>query len=394
MAYNDGKKGSVLLDSLIDIKPVNSPKQLKLFLDLPYSLHKGDPNWRAPLRFERAAQLNPRKNPAAKPITYQFFLAYKDGQPVGRIAAFINAAHDAHYKDNAGFFGYLDSARDPKVIPALLKAAEDWVAAKGRDKIFGPAMWSVNEECGLLIDGFDTPPSVLMPYGRPDYQTSVEGYGFTKAVDMYAYMQDLHAGYPRSRIIQAMVGYAESNPSLTWRKLDKSNFLADIKIAMDIFNDAWSGNWGFIPFTPEQIIHTAKEMKPILVHDAFWIGCIDNKPVAYVCMIPDINEAAKGFDGRLLPFNWAKFLWRLKVRKIKRLRLPLMGLRREWHNKRKGVALTTKICEMAYAGARDNGYTHCELSWILEDNEGMKGICDQAQAVHYKTYRMYQKTID
>ena len=382
-----------MADAQIDIIAVETRKQHKQFLDLPYTLHKADPNWRAPLRFERAAQLDPKKNPAAKPITVQFFLAYKKGQCLGRIAAFLNASHDDHYKDNAGFFGYLDSAADSQITQALLSAAEDWVKSKGRDKIIGPAQWSVNEECGLLIDGFDTPPAVLMPYGRPDYKTSVEAAGFTKVVDMYAYMSDLHAGYPRSRIVKALVGYAEKTPSLTWRKLDTKNFVEDIKIAMDIFNDAWSENWGFIPFTPEQILHTAKEMKPILVRDTFWIGFIDEQPVAYVCMIPDINEAAKGFDGRLLPFNWAKFVWRLKVRKIKRLRLPLMGLRREWHNKRKGVSLTTKICELAYAGARDNGYTHCELSWILEDNEGMKAICDQAQAVHYKTYRMYEKTI-
>jgi len=382
-----------LADAQIDIIAVQTRKQHKQFLDLPYTLHKADPNWRAPLRFERAAQLDPKKNPAAKPITVQFFLAYKNGKCLGRIAAFLNASHDDHYKDNAGFFGYLDSAADSQITQALLSAAEDWVKSKGRDKIIGPAQWSVNEECGLLIDGFDTPPAVLMPYGRPDYKTSFEAAGFTKVVDMYAYMSDLHAGYPRSRIVKALVGYAEKTPSLTWRKLDTKNFVEDIKIAMDIFNDAWSENWGFIPFTPEQILHTAKEMKPILVRDTFWIGFIDERPVAYVCMIPDINEAAKGFDGRLLPFNWAKFVWRLKVRKIKRLRLPLMGLRREWHNKRKGVSLTTKICELAYAGARDNGYTHCELSWILEDNEGMKAICDQAQAVHYKTYRMYEKTI-
>ncbi|MEP1230980.1 MAG: hypothetical protein ABJG88_09925 [Litorimonas sp.] len=382
-----------MASSKIDIHAVETRKQVKAFLNLPYTLYKNEPNWRAPLRFERAAQVDPRKNPAAKPITHQFFLAYKDGQLLGRVAAFINASHDAHYNDNAGFFGYLDTVADSEITRALLAAAEEWVKSQGRDKIFGPAQWSVNEECGLLIDGFDTPPAILMPYGRPDYQTSVEEYGFEKVVDLYAYMSDLHAGYPRSRIIQALVGYADKTPSLTWRRLDKSNFVEDIKIAMDIFNDAWSENWGFIPFTPEQILHTAKEMKPIIVHDSFWIGSIDDKPVAYVCMIPDINEVAKGFNGRLLPFNWARFLWRLKVRKVKRLRLPLMGLRREWHNKRKGVALTTKICELAYAGGRDNGYTHCELSWILEDNDGMKAICDQAQAEHYKTYRMYQKSI-
>lgn len=377
----------------IEIIPVTTQVQKSTFLDVPYKIYKNDPHWRAPLRFERKHQIDPRKNPAAKPITYQFYLAYKDGKLAGRIAAFLNAAHEAHYKDNIGFFGYLDSIVDPEVTQALLEVASDWVRAKGRDKICGPAQWSVNEECGLLIDGFDTPNCVLMPHGRPDYQASVEAVGFTKVVDMYAYMSDLHAGYPRQKIIQSLVSYSDRTPSLTWRKLDMKNFVQDIEIAMDIFNDAWSENWGFIPFTQEQILHMAKEMKPILVKDTFWIGYIDGKPVSYVCMIPDINDAARGFNGKLLPFNWAKLIWRLKVRKTKRLRLPLMGLRREFHNKRKGVAITTKICELAYAGARDNGYTHCELSWILEDNIGMKAICDQAKAVHYKTYRIYKKAL-
>lgn len=377
----------------INIITADSKALQKQFLALPYKIYKDAAHWRAPLRFERAAQINPKANPNAKPITAQFFLAFKGQSCVGRVAAFINVDHDAIYNDGAGFFGYLDTIEDKSVTQALLKAAQDWLLAQGRKKIIGPAQWSVNEECGLLIDGFDTPPAILMPFGRPDYQQSVEGFGFTKAVDLYAYMSDLHAGYPRSKLIQSMVNYADKSQRLTWRRLDKKNFIEDIKLAMDIFNDAWSDNWGFIPYSAEQILHMAKEMKPLLIQDAFWIGFIDDKPITFVCMIPDINAAAHGFNGYLLPFNWARFIWRLKVNKIKRLRLPLMGMRREWHNKRMGVALTTRICELAYEGARNNGYTHCELSWILEDNEGMKAICDQASAQHYKTYRMYEKNI-
>ena len=376
----------------IDIIEVSTASDEKRFLSFPYDLYKNSPNWRAPLRFERQQQINPEKNPGA-PTNRQLFLAVADNQVVGRIAAFILEKHDAQYSDNTGFFGYFDCVDDPAVAKSLLSSAETWLRTAGHSRMVGPSQWSVNEECGLLIDGFDTPPVMMMPFGRPDYQTYCESFGLIKAVDMYAYQAELAAGYPRSKFLQSLLKYAQSNKSIKWRKLDKKSFRDDVDLVMDIFNDAWSENWGFLPFSDDQIEHMAKEIKPLIFEDGFWIGYIDDVPAAYIWMVPDLNALTKGLEGKLLPFGWAKLAWRLKVSGVKQARIPLMGLRKTHQNTRKGLALVAQLCETVFAAGREKGFTHCELSWILEDNKGMIGICEEAAATRYKTYRMYEKNI-
>ncbi|RKQ71552.1 hypothetical protein DES40_0877 [Litorimonas taeanensis] len=374
------------------VKSVETKAELKVFLDLPYSLYRADSNWRAPLRFERSEQFSVKKNPGA-PTERALFLAYHGAKCVGRIAAFINEYHDEHCNDNAGFFGYLDCAVTEGLTETLLKSAEDWLISKGRQQMIGPAQWSVNEECGLLIEGFDTPPVVMMPYGRPDYKTAYESFGLLKATDMFAFQADLSAGYPRSKFLQSLLNYADKNKSITWRSLDMSKFRQEVDLIMDIFNDAWSENWGFVPFSDEQISHMAKEIRPLIFKEGLWIGYIDGEPAAFICMIPDLNELTKGLNGKLLPFGWAKLVWRLKVSGAKQSRIPLMGLRKKHQNTRKGLSLVAQLCETVFAAGRVKGFTHCELSWILEDNEGMIGICEQAAAQAYKTYRMYKKDL-
>ena len=377
----------------LKIIPVKTKAEVKAFLDLPYDLYRGDENWRAPLRFERKDHMSPDKNPTLKSISDQKFLAMRGGNCVGRIAAFVNSAHQDQHNDSAGHFGLWDCEDNVETGGALLDAAETWLKDQGALKVIGPCNWSVNEETGLLVDGFDTPPVVLMPFGKPYYQPLLENAGFEKAVDMYAFQADLHAGYPRPRQTQMMVKLAEKDKRVSFRKVDLKDFKSEISLSMGIFNDAWSENWGFIPFTDDQIDHMAKDMKPLIDPDLFLIGEIDGKPVAFLTMIPDINTAAHGLDGKLLPFGFAKFLYRLKVKGVKQARIPLMGLRKEWHNKRQGLGLIAQLCETVFANARDKGFTHCELSWILEDNQSMIRICEQAAAQKYKTYRMYEKQL-
>ncbi len=364
----------------------------KRFLAVPYSLYENDPHWRAPLRFERKEQLSPEKNPGA-PTNRKLFLAVSGEEVVGRIAAFTLEKQDALYNDETGFFGYFDCIPDDTIAQKLLEAAEKWLNTLGRRRMVGPSQWSVNEECGLLIDGFDTPPAVMMPYGRSDYQTYCENFGLTKAVDMYAYQAELSAGYPRSKFLQSLLSYAERNKSIRWRHLDKRNFRGEVDLVMDIFNDAWSENWGFLPFSEDQIEHMAKEIKPLIFEKGLWVGYIDDEPAAYIWMIPDLNELTKGLDGKLLPFGWAQLVWRLKVSGATQARIPLMGLRKVHQNTRKGLALVAQLCEKVFEAGREKGFTHCELSWILEDNAGMIGICEEASATRYKTYRMYEKKI-
>ncbi len=380
------------MTDFVDILSVETKDQQRQFLGLPYVLYKSDPYWRAPLRFERGEQILIEKNPGA-PKDRALFLAKKDEKIIGRIAAFINTSHDAQYSDNTGFFGYFDCVNDIETSQALLSAAENWLKVKGRGRIVGPSQWSVNEECGLLVDGFETPPVMMMPYGQPHYQRDIEAFGFQKAVDMFAFQAELAAGYPRSKFLQSLLSYAERNTSIRWRSLEVPNFRAEVDLVMDIFNDAWSENWGFIPFSDAQISHMAKEIKPIIFKEGLWIGYIDDEPAAYIWMVPDLNELSHGLDGKLLPFGWAKLVWRLKVKGAKQARIPLMGLRKKYQNTRKGLALVAQLCETVFAAGRDKGFTHCELSWILEDNEGMISICEQAAAKRYKTYRMYEKAI-
>lgn len=381
------------MDASINIIRVEDPEQIKQFLALPYDIYKGDPNWAPPLRLERKDQLDPLKNPAAKDLDRQLFLAKRQGKRVGRIAAFINPAHDQQHDPATAFFGYFDCIDDAQISSRLLDEAESWALGKGRSRLIGPAQWGVNEEVGLLVDGFDTPNVVLMPYGRPYYKDFVEAAGFTKAVDMLAFQADLNAGYPRPKMTKMMVDYATRSESVKWRKLDPKNFTRDIEYAMEVFNDAWSENWNFLPFPDDAIQHLAKEMKPLISPDLFYLGYIDGELAAFLCMLPDLNELARGFDGKLLPFNWAKLIYRLKTGKTKQARVPLMGLRKKYHNTRKGLGLIAALCETSFEAARQKGFTHCELSWILEDNEGMISICEQASATPYKTYRMYEKRI-
>ncbi len=363
------------------------------FLALPYTLYKGEPQWRAPLRFERKDQFSKAKNPAVAGVTRQLFLAKRDGVIVGRIAAFINHAHQAQHKDGAGHFGYFDCEAAPSTGAALLEAAQNWLTSQNCSKMIGPSQWSVNEECGLLIDGFDTPPVLMMPYGRADYQDMLDAAGFEKAIDMYAFQADLSAGYPRPRQTQMMLRIADKDPDIVIRPMRSRQFNQEVDLVMDIFNDAWSENWGYVPFSQAEVKHMAKEIRPIIFKEGLWVGEIKGEAVAYVWMVPDINEAIAGLDGKLLPLGWAKLVHRLKIKGVKQARIPLMGLRKEWHNTKKGLAIVAALCEKVFEEGRKKGFTHCELSWILEDNHGMIRICEQAEAVAYKTYRMYEKEL-
>ena len=380
--------------SPVEILPVEGKAMTRRFLAVPDAVYASDEHWRPQLSFERAAHLDPTKNPGAASVkNRQLFLAMRGGQDIGRIAAFTNPAHNAHSKSNDGFFGFFDCVAEAPIGMALLDAAETWLRSRNVDKMIGPAQWSVNEECGLLIDGFDTPPVVMMPHGHAAYKEMIEAQGFAKATDMLAFQAELAAGYPRPKMTQMMVKAAERNKDITIRPMRPSKFRDEVDVVMGVFNDAWSENWGFVPFSDDQISHMAKEIKPIMFKEGLWVGEYKGEPIAYIWMIPDLNEAIRDLKGSLFPFGWAKLLWRLKVSGVKQARIPLMGLRKKYHNTRAGLSIVAALCETVFEAARQKGFTHCELSWVLEDNPGMISICEQASAKAYKTYRMYEKTL-
>ncbi|MEZ5920619.1 MAG: hypothetical protein R3C60_04620 [Parvularculaceae bacterium] len=378
------------LTPAITVEEVTGPAGRKAFIaagKIPFS---DDPNFVAPLEFEIDARLNPKANPALKGADMALFIAKKDGRVAGRISAFINPLHNDHYKEKTGHFGFLDAIDDPQVFAALLNAAEDWMRARGMTKIAGPFSFSVNEECGLLIDGFDTPPYVMMPHGRQWYQRHVEAGGYAKAMDMFALRY-----IPRRQFIpekrMKFIERALKSPKVNIRLIDFKRFNEEIATLVDIYADAWSDNWGFVPMTEEQVAHMAKELRPILEPYNVIFCEYDGEPVAFGLVLPNVMEAVKEFDGKLLPFNWAKLLWRLKVKKLSQARMPLMGVRKKLHGKPVGAAFAYKIIEMVNSANMDNGVTASELSWILEINKDMLNMLIDLGGEIYKTYRIYER---
>lgn len=377
----------------LDIRPVASDARgRKAFMDAGRPAFIGDPNYVQPLYFEMGARLDPAKNPALQGADHQLFIATRNGRVVGRIAAIVNPLHIDRYQDGCGHFGFLDGEDDPALFAALLNTAADWLRARGMTRMAGPFSFTINEEAGLLIDGFDTPPYFMMPHGRPWYGAHVEAAGLAKAMDMYALEWIPRRDFiPQKRL--RFVERALSNPKVSIRHFDFSNFLDDVQTMVSIFNDAWSDNWNFIPFTPEQAAHMAQELKP-LISDYNTVICeFDGEPVAFGLVLPDINHAIRDFDGKLLPLNWAKFLYRLKIKGIPRARMPLMGVRQSFQGKPVGAAFAYKIIEMVNTANIDRGLEASELSWILENNPAMLNMLTEMGARIYKTYRVYERAL-
>ncbi len=378
----------------IMVSEATSRQDRGAFIDLPYRAYHDMPSWRAPLRFERKAQIDPKHNPGLAGVDHALLLARRDGQVVGRIAAIVNARHLDIYNDATGQFGFFDTLTpDPDVVAALITAAEDWLRARGMTRITGPFSFSINEESGLLVDGFDTPPMVMMPHGRPDYAPALESLGFTKAMDLYAFLHEFEEEYHIPPMVKRWKKSFESNPALSIRPLDMKNFKADIALVMDMFNDAWSENWGFIPFSAEQITTMAQELKPLIRSDSLMIALIDGEPAGFTFFLPDINEITEGLNGHILPFGWVQLLYRLKLRGPKRARLPLAGLRRKYHKTRKGMMAMAGSFEAAFAAQHAQGVRAVEASWILETNRDLLNLVDLYEMKRYKTYRVYEKAL-
>lgn len=378
----------------VSVRRVESAAERRAFLELPFRAYRHLPEWRAPLRYERAAQIDPKRNPALAQMPHELLLAWRGGEPVGRIAAFINPAHLSRHNDQTGHFGFLDTlTEDDEAVAALMKAAETWLRWKGMLRIAGPFNFSVNEECGLLVDGFDTPPVMMMLHGRPDYAPALERIGYSKTIDMHAYMIRMGETFEPPQIASRLIESFNRDPRLRIRNLDSRNYEREINEILDIFDDAWSENWGFVPFGKAEITHMAKELKPLISPDHLWIGMIDNEPACFALVLPDILEAADGLDGRLLPFGWVQFLHRLKISGTKTARIPLAGMRRKFHKTRRGVQTMAATCSQALSAQHARGVRKIEASWVLETNTNLVNIISLFDAPKYKTYRIYGKCL-
>jgi hypothetical protein len=373
----------------LQVLKVEGKSALNDFIRLPWSLYTDDPMWVPPLLLERRMHLSP-KNPYFEHAKFCSWITYRKGKPVGRISAQIDRLHIDRYQDATGFFGMLESEDNSLTFRALLGTAENWLRNQGMQRISGPFNLSINQELGLLVDGFDTPPSLMMGHARPYYADRIEQDGYQKEKDLLAYIinTNIKMTATAKRITARMKG------RIHIRKLQKSDFVNELKIIRNIFNDAWSQNWGFTPWTEAEFEHLGKDLKMLADEELVKIAEVDGKPAAFVVLLPNINEIIQDLNGRLLPFGWFKILWRLKVKYPNSARIPLMGVRSQYHDSLMGAALAFGVIAGLQQPVLKRGIKKVELSWILEDNMGMRNIIESTNGRVYKTYRIYTKELN
>ncbi|WP_313682688.1 N-acetyltransferase [Pantoea sp.] len=374
---------------MIRIEKVQGKSELKNFINFPSTLYPDDPNWIEPLYLEREEHLS-KKNPGTEHIEWQAWVAKKGDEVVGRITAQIDSLHRDLYGNDTGHFGMIDAIDDPEVFSALFAAAEDWLKSKGASKITGPFSLNINQESGLLIDGFDTPPSALMTHGKPYYAANVENQGYEKGIDLIAYwMKRTDLNFSRS--LTKLMGQVREK--VTIRCIDRKKFGEEMQVLREIFNSGWQNNWGFVPFTEHEFATMGDQLKFLVPDDMIYIAEVDSVPCAFIVGLPNINEAIEGLNGRLLPFGWAKLLWRLKVSGVRTARVPLMGVRQEYQFSRMGPIIALLLIEALRDPFAKRNIDALEMSWILETNTGMRTILEKIGAAPYKTYRLYEKAL-
>ena len=374
----------------IAVRPVASKADTKAFIALAYRLNAGDPNWVPPLKDEVRGLITPGKNPWFEHGEAQFFLAERDGvaQPVGRISAQIDQLVLEHMGAGIGQWGMFE-AEDAEVATALLAAAEEWLRAKGMTRAMGPFSLGIWDEPGLLVEGHDHPPMVMMGHNRADYQGWIEAAAYVGVKDLYTY--DLATG-PFPPLIQRIVASGERNARIRIREVDKSRFDEEAALLLSILNEAWADNWGFIPLTDSEIAFAGKKLKPIVLEDMIRVAEVDGEPVAFMMALPDINEFIADLKGELFPFGFVKLLWRLKRMRLKGGRVPLMGVVRKLHGTRLASQLAFMLIEyIRRSGTKNYGMTRAEVGWVLDDNGPMISIAEAIEARRNRTYRIYEK---
>jgi len=377
------------INESLRVVKVEGKRALNDFIRLPWSLYMDDPMWVPPLLLERRMHLSP-KNPYFEHVKFCSWITYRNCKPVGRISAQIDRLHIDRYQDATGFFGMLEAEDNSLTFRTLLGTAESWLRNQGMQRISGPFNLSINQELGLLIDGFNTPPSMMMGHARPYYSARIEENGYQKEKDLLAYIL-VSSEFKMTSAAKRIAAGAKDRIHI--RGLQKSNFINELEIIRDIFNDAWSQNWGFIPWTEAEFEHLGKDLKMLADEELVKIAEVDGKPAAFMVVLPNINEIIRDLNGRLLPFGWLKMLWRLKIKYPKSARIPLMGVRSQYHDSLMGAALAFGIFAEVHQPALKRGIKEAELSWILEDNMRMRNIIESISGRVYKTYRIYSKQL-
>jgi len=373
------------------VRPVSSKRDRKAFVDFAWEVYKDDPAWIPPLKTEVHALLDPKQNPWFGHGRAALFLATRDGQIVGRISAQVDDLVQIHMEPGLGQWGLFEAA-DGEAAAALIAHAENWLRAQGMTKALGPISISIWDEPGLLIDGFDQPPMVMMGHHRPEYRGWIEGAGYVKAKDLYTYQLDIRIDMVP--VIDRLIKAGEKNPRIRIREVDKSKFDSEAAIILNLLNDAWSDNWGYVPLTEAEIAYASKKLKPIIYEDLVRIAEVDGEPAAFMITIPDVNEMIADLNGRLFPFGWAKLLWRLRRPRTRRVRVPLMGVAKKYQGSRIAGQLAFMLIEFTRRACVEKyGVHYGEFGWVLEDNQGMMSIAQLPGADVNHTYRIYQRSL-
>lgn len=372
----------------LDVRPVASRRDLTTFIKLPWRLYRNEPNWVPPLVSERRKFLDRRQNPWFEHGEAQYFLAWRDGRAVGRITAQVDRLLNEFQDNDWGLFGFFECEDDPEAAAALLDAAENWLRARGRDRMVGPMDFTMNDECGVLVEGFERAPIILTNWTPRHYPALLEGAGMAKAMDTLMWELRIQGRDRVHPAIWRMAAQVESKYGITVRPMRKKDIEAEIDRFLEIYNAAWERNWGFSPLTEREVRHYAKTLKPLLDEHWAFIAEKDGETVGAALSLPDYNQVLKHMNGRLLPFGWAKFLWRR--RKIDRVRVFALGVKREWQHA--GVA--ARFYELHFDSAEVTPQTYGEMGWILESNKSMNRAMEGMGGSVVRRYRLYERLFD
>jgi GNAT superfamily N-acetyltransferase len=367
----------------LEIVTAETGTALRSFIDLPYRLHRNHPCFVPPLRRERRDLFDKARHPFFQHAEAAFFIARRDGRPVGRIEAIINHAHNRFHDDRVGFFGAFETEHDRAVADTLLGCAARWLSQRGMRVMRGPVTHSTNEECGLLIEGFEEPPMIGMPYNPPYYAELLEGFGLTKAKDLYAWEARREQTIPDK--LRHVAEIVRRSTGVVVRQVDFANYTIEIQRAMNVYNASWTRNWGFVPLTEAEFVHAAKELRPILERfpEGTLLAEVGGRPVGFCLAVLDVNQAlARVRDGRLFPFGF----WTLYrgLRRIDQIRVMALGIRPEFRHR--GIDALMYFEMLSPAQKR---FRRGEFGWTLEDNRVMNSAI-RLGARHYKTYRIYE----
>jgi GNAT superfamily N-acetyltransferase len=375
----------------LTIRPVRTRRELKRFVKVPFRLHRESEQWVPPLVFERMQFLDRKKNPWFEHGEAEYFLAERDGEPVGRITAHVDSRWDSYQGGNDAMFGFFETAEDPEVVRALFGAATEWAAERGRERILGPMDFTTNDEIGILVEGFERQPMILEPWHPPYYQRLIEAEGFAKAMDVLMWelrMGELKEGEKFDPSIHEAAEKALHDEGITIRNMRRSEMAAEVRRFMDVYNEAWGDNWGFVPITDAEVEFQAKNLKQVLDEEWTFMAEKDGEVVGAALTLPDVNQVLAKLDGRLLPLGWAKFL--LGRRKIDRLRVFALGVKHDYRHTGVAAGLYLEHIKMA---AQPDKIHWGEMGWILETNKPMNRAMEGMGGKIVKKYRLYERTL-